>query len=236
MTVSANVVDAASATNWNFQSLIALAAVVATVVTFVATRRQELRLKRAELVRTYTTDLYATSSVLALFTDIDHNRFVYTNALIDTDREVALIQLLDHFNSIGHNVHEKVLSLADIMPTTMAYAILRTWEDKGVRTYLEQIRTWDEERFIPGYGFRYFELLAIRIHNLRDTLPQWRVGHHDPFSAPARPPMRIRALIGHPRLARLLVRLTAKRIPQPTVRGDLAGPQGNNESRPAGMP
>src|SRR4051812_30891034 len=121
-----------------WQITLAVLALLATVGTYIATRVRDTRTKTAELVRTYSRDLYASPPVLELFQQIDHGEFRYSQELVGTDRETVLIELLDHMNSIGHNVRRGVLSVRDILPTTIAYAVVRTYNDPHVQQYLDQ--------------------------------------------------------------------------------------------------
>jgi hypothetical protein len=143
----------------------AVAAIGVALLTYYRTRAAERRVRRAELVRNYTNDFYLNRDVTALFMDIDHERFVYDDGILGSDRELTLIHLLDYFNVLGHNWKRRIISLDDMLPTTLAYAALRAWENPGIRQYLVQIRIWDEERYLgaSGSGFRYFEELAIEV-------------------------------------------------------------------------
>lgn len=120
-------------------------------------------MRRAELIRNYTNDFYLSTHITTTFMDIDHGRFVYSDEFLGTEDELALIHLLDYFNNVGHNVRRGVVTLDDLVPTTVGYAALRTWEDPEVRKYLGQITVWDEDRYVPGSAYRYFEELAVDI-------------------------------------------------------------------------
>lgn len=204
-----------------WQVILAALAILATVATYIGGRLRDRRTKTAELVRTYTRDLYTNPKVAELFDAIDHGTFHYSKQLIGSNQESVLIELLDHLNSIGHNVRRKVLSLADIMPTTIAYAVVRTYNDVGVQEYLRQIRCWDEERLIPGYGFRYFEELAIQVLAIRAVHLGKPVRVGEVFSAPQRPSWRVRVAVRVPRAARMLARTSRSR------RSDLIPPEGD---------
>jgi hypothetical protein len=141
----------------------AVIAIIVTLLTYYRTRAAERRLRRSELIRNYTNDFYLNPDVTAIFMDIDHDRFVYDELFLGSDRELALIHLLDYFNALGHNWKRRIVSLDDLLPTTLTYAALRTWENADVRQYLRQIQAWDEERYVQGSGFRYFEELAIEV-------------------------------------------------------------------------
>jgi hypothetical protein len=140
----------------SLEQVTAVAAIGVALLTYYRTRAAERRLRRAELVRNYTNDFYFSRDVTTLFMDIDHERFVYDDGLLGSDRELALIHLLDYFNALGHNWKRRIVLLDDILPTTLAYAALRAWENPGVRQYLVQVRIWDEERYLgrpaPVFG------------------------------------------------------------------------------------
>jgi hypothetical protein len=155
---------------WSTDAALSAAAIIVAALTYIGTKRREMRIRRAELVRAYTTEFYADPGVTALFMDIDYDR-LGNGHLAGSSRELSLIRLLDYFNAMGHNWKRGVLKLDDIFPTTLAYAALRTWENEAVRKYLLQIKKWDEERYAPGSGFRYFEQFAIEIAFLCRRIP-----------------------------------------------------------------
>jgi hypothetical protein len=183
---------------WDLGSLIAALAVVITALSYLASRSREMRMKRTDLVRSYTQDLYSEPELGAIFMDIDHDRLVYGADFLGSPKELALIKMLDYMNSVGHSWRQRVLSLRDIMPTTIAYAILRTWENGAVREYLRQIRAWDEERFASGYGFRYFKDLAITISYIVDPSKRRQKLSAQLLSAPLRPSLRVQLLTRYP--------------------------------------
>lgn len=148
--------------NWSWDMTVKMAALLIAVVTYLCSRQRELRIRRAELVRTYTNDLYADQAVAQLFMDIDHDRLGDWK-IAGSKNELTLIRLLDHFNAMGHNLKRGVLRVDDIMPTTLAYAALRTWENTAVREYLRHIAQEDRKNYAAGLGFRYFEELATEI-------------------------------------------------------------------------
>jgi hypothetical protein len=169
-------------------------------------------MKRTELVRSYTQDLYSDPTVSALFMDIDHDRFEYGDDFLGSDRELALIKMLDYMNSVGHSWNRRVLSLRDIMPTTVAYVTLRIWNNDDVRRYLKDIRRWDEERFAVGYGFRYFEILAITISRIVD--PESKRGRlaDQVLSAPLKRPYRVELFTRFPSVVHLLNWASSRRV------------------------
>ena len=133
------------------------------LLTYYRTRAAERRLRRAEFIRNYTNDFYLSPDITSLFMSIDYDRSVFDEELTGTDRELALIHLLDYFNALGYNWKRRVVSLDDILPTTLGYAALRVWENPSVRRYLVLIRRSDEKRYLKASGFRYFEELAIEV-------------------------------------------------------------------------
>ncbi|MGE0298305.1 hypothetical protein [Pseudonocardia sp.] len=191
---------------WEWEAIVGSLAVVVTVLLFLATRARDLRLKRADLLRSYTADLYASAETADLFMDIDHERFTYDDAtFLGTSRELALIKLLDYFNAVGYYWRRRVLLIEDILPTTIAYALLRTWEDPSVRRYLQQIKKWDEERFIAEAGFQYFEELAIVLSLLRTDASAAEILASPTFSTSSRRiPVARRMVLHHPVLFKIL--------------------------------
>jgi hypothetical protein len=61
----------------DLQSATAVVAIVVALGTYVATRLRDSAIHRAELVRQYTADFYASDAVVALFVDIDYDRFTF---------------------------------------------------------------------------------------------------------------------------------------------------------------
>ncbi|WP_326760017.1 hypothetical protein OHB35_25550 [Streptomyces phaeochromogenes] len=143
-----------------------------TVATWALNSRASRLTQRAEFIRNCTNDFYDSQALTSIFMDIDHGRFRYDESILGTEKELDLIRYLDYFNAVGHNWCRGVITIFDIMPTTMAYAALRSWEDPGVRAYLQQIRRWDEERYSASTGFLYFEELAIQIALLCGRIPR----------------------------------------------------------------
>lgn len=145
------------------EATVAIVAAGITVATWALNSRASRLTQRAEFIRNCTNDFYGSRALTSIFMDIDHDRFRYDASMLGTDKELDLIQYLDYFNAVGHNWCRGVVKIADIMPTTIGYAALRSWENDGVRAYLQQIRRWDEERYSVSTGFIYFEELAIQI-------------------------------------------------------------------------
>lgn len=135
--------------------------------------------------------------------DIDHERFKYDPTFLGSDRELVLIHLLDNFNALGHSWRRHVISLNDLLPTTLAYAALRTWANPSVRQYLSQIQIWDENRYWPGLGFRYFEDLAIEIRFLCHRQPRVKRADDPALSTHFRRPVALAVLLRFPRLCRI---------------------------------
>jgi hypothetical protein len=167
------------------------------------TRTAERRRRRAELIRSYTNDFHLSRDVVELFMDIDHERFNYDSTFLGSDRELALIHLLDNFNALGHSWRRHVISLNDLLPTTLAYAALRTWENPSVRRYLSQIQIWDENRYWPGLGFRYFEDLAVEIRFLCHRQPRVKRADDPALSTHFRRPVALAVLLRFPGLYRI---------------------------------
>ncbi|MET9761197.1 hypothetical protein ABZ016_19365 [Streptomyces sp. NPDC006372] len=104
--------------------------------------------------------------------DIDHDRFKYDESILGTEKELDLIRFLDYFNMVGHNWRRGVMPISDILPTSIGYAVLRSWQNPEVRAYLRQIRKWDEERYSSSAGFLYFEELAIQLAWVCGRIPE----------------------------------------------------------------
>ncbi len=92
----------------SWDAAIKITAVVVAALTYFGSKRREIRIRRAELVRAYTNDFYADDEFLALFMDIDYNR-LGTEPIVGSDRELAVIRLLDFLNAMGHNWRRGVL-------------------------------------------------------------------------------------------------------------------------------
>ncbi|GHH62533.1 hypothetical protein [Lentzea cavernae] len=148
--------------NSNLDLAIKALAVLVAVITYLGSKHREMLMRRAELVRGYTNDLYSDAAVVDLFMEIDRND-IRDVPIAGSDREVVLIRLLDQMNAMGHNWNRGVLKLEDIFPTTLAYAVLRVWKNPIVQEYLRHIKKSDEENYVPGSGFLYFEKLAAAI-------------------------------------------------------------------------
>lgn len=147
-------------TAWNAQAVIALLVFLLAVFTFWSTRRRDRRLKEAELLRNYTNDFYGDPRMTSVFMQVDHGTYALGPTNYGTDRELALIRLLDFLNVLGHNRRHGIVELADLAPTTLGYAAVRIYSDPVVRSYLAQITRWDQERYLAGTGFGYFRQLA----------------------------------------------------------------------------
>lgn len=145
------------------EALVAAVAIVVSVIIYARTTVRERAVRRAELVRTYSTDLSQDQSLMDLFTDIDYERFRFVasqETWLGKRPEQDLVRLLDLFNSIGHNWQQKVVRLDDIHGTTLGYAVLRAYEDEDVRGYLGHVATWDADHLGTGVPFEFFQRLA----------------------------------------------------------------------------
>lgn len=145
------------------QVVLAAIAVVVTLFTFAVNRVHDRRIRRAELLRNYTNDFYSDKRITDLFMDVDHSRYSIGDDEIGTDKELALIRLLDFLNILGYNWLRGVVRLRDIAPTTLGYAAVRLHADRGVVWYLTKVEGWDQERYVPGTGFGYFRELAVAL-------------------------------------------------------------------------
>jgi hypothetical protein len=131
-------------------------------------------------VRGYTNDFYSGTDLTSLFMEIDHGVFTFEDQDLNTQKALDLIHLLDFFNAVGHNWKRGIVSLDDIVPTTIGYAAVRAWNDPVVQSYLDRVHQWDLDRYQPGTGFRYFTELGRtldqrRTRPLRRTLGLARV-------------------------------------------------------------
>jgi hypothetical protein len=147
----------------------ALLALVVALGTYVATRLRDSAIRRADLVRQFTADFYASDAVVALFVDIDYERFAFVE---DKDKwlghqpEITLVRMLDLFNSVGHNWHRHVIKLADVHGTTLGYAMLRASESPEVAKYLSFVKGWDSDHLGTGVPFEFFQLMANELATL----------------------------------------------------------------------
>ncbi|MFJ4204860.1 hypothetical protein ACIP2Y_35245 [Streptomyces sviceus] len=145
------------------QLIVAITAALITLITWALNSRSARRTRRSEFIRNCTNDFYENDNMTSLFMDIDYDRFKYDESILGTDKELDLIRFLDYFNMVGHNWRRGVMPLSDILPTTIGYAVLRTWKNEEIRKYLRQIKVWDAERYSSSAGFLYFEELAIQL-------------------------------------------------------------------------
>lgn len=147
--------------HWTVTATLTSATLAASLLTFLHASWRNVAIRRADLVRNYTKDLYESAGVADLFMDIDHERFSYEDgAFLGTTRELNLIHLLDLLNAVGHSVKCGVIAVEDIRSTTIGYACVRVWRNSEVQRYLAQIASWDVERDMPTPGFAYVEPLA----------------------------------------------------------------------------
>jgi hypothetical protein len=151
------------------QAVAAWTAVIVALFTFAVNRVHDRRLRRAELLQNYTNDFYSDKRITDLFMDIDHARYRIRDEDIGTDKELALIRLLDFLNILGYNWLRGVVRLRDIAPTTLGYAAVRLHADQGIVWYLTKIEDWDQERYVPGTGFGYFRELAVALASYPGT-------------------------------------------------------------------
>jgi hypothetical protein len=140
-----------------------------TIAIFWATRLRDRRVRQAELLRDYTNDLYDDERMTSIFMAVDHNRYAFDSSDYGTDKELALIRLLDLLNILGHNWDRKIITLDKLIDTTLGYVIVRLSTNKRVIDYLKQIQVWDAERYTAGTGFGYFRELAVALANYPPT-------------------------------------------------------------------
>jgi len=154
----------------SLETMLAAAAVVISLLAFVGTRRLEIRLRRADLMQSYTTEFHTSPPLRTMFLEIIYDRLAIDDTFYDTDRELALLYLLDQLNVVGYLSRSRVLRFREIVPTVLGYAAIRTWDNQVVRDYLERLRTLDHA---GGYaavsGFPYYEQLAKRLSKLKTS-------------------------------------------------------------------
>ena len=174
----------------DYEAIFTGIAVVVSILIYGLGRRNERRLRQADLLRAYTNDFYQDPSVTAIFMAVDYERYLLTEEDYDTEAELSLIRLLDFLNIVGHNWKRGVLDLTDIVPTTVGYAAVRVHRDPIVKKYLARTKRWDDELYNPDTGFRYFEQLAEALEETcakgrQRKLRMTRVhGRHAASSAP----------------------------------------------------
>jgi hypothetical protein len=147
----------------DLQDVAAVGAIVVALVTYVATRIRDSAVHRADLVRQYTADFYASDAVVALFVEIDYERFRFVEdeeTWLGREPEITLIRMLDLFNSVGHNWNRRVIKLADVHGTTLGYAMLRASESEEIGKYLSFVQGWDEAHLGTGVPFEFFQLMG----------------------------------------------------------------------------
>jgi hypothetical protein len=145
------------------QVVVAAIAVLVTLFIFAVNRVHDRRIRRAELLRNYTNDFYSDKRITDLFMDVDHSRYSIDEEEIGTEKELALIRLLDFLNILGYNWLRGVVRIRDIAPTTLGYAAVRLHSDRSVVWYMTKVEVWDQERYVPGTGFGYFRELAVAL-------------------------------------------------------------------------
>lgn len=143
----------------DLQDIIGVLALLVAVGTYAATRLRDSAIRRADLVRQFTVDFYSSDAVVALFVDIDYERFKFVEdkeKWLGHQPEITLVRMLDLFNSVGHNWHRRVIKLADVHGTTLGYAMLRAMESPEVARYLQFVKKWDSDHLGTGVPFEFF--------------------------------------------------------------------------------
>jgi hypothetical protein len=160
-------------------------AVLVALGTYAATRLRDSAIRRADLVRQFTADFYANDDVVKLFVEMDYDRFTFVEdqkTWLGHKPEITLVRMLDLFNSVGHNWHRRVITLADVQGTTLGYAMLRASASPQVATYLSFVEGWDTEHRGTGVPFEFFRLMA---NELASVSRQRKVGEGGPNEPPA---------------------------------------------------
>jgi hypothetical protein len=153
----------------DLQDAAAIMAILVAMGTYVATRLRDSAIHRAELIRQYTADFYASDAVVELFVDIDYGRFKFVEnkeSWLGHPPEITLVRMLDLFNSVGHNWHRHVIKLADVHGTTLGYAMLRAIDSPEIAKYLAFVKTWDSDHLGTGVPFEFFQLMANELGTL----------------------------------------------------------------------
>jgi len=167
------------------------------------TRTAERRLRRAELIRSYTNDFYLSRDVVELFMDIDHERFNYDSTFLGSDRELALIHLLDNFQrarpQLAKARHLAQRSSADHPRVCRAPDL---GESKRPAVPVADTNL-GREPVLAGLGFRYFEDLAVEIRFLCHRQPRVKRADDPALSTHFRRPVALAVLLRFPRLYRI---------------------------------
>lgn len=151
-------------------ALVALVALLWGVAVTSMGWRTDFRLRRADFIRAYTNDFYASSRMRALFLEIEHGRFAFSEEDDGTARELELAELLDYFNTIGMSVQQGLLKRKDLRRTTIGYAALITWREPSVIAFLERTDASDAAKAAGVRAFWYFRQMGAR---LDDPTRQW---------------------------------------------------------------
>jgi hypothetical protein len=141
-------------------------AVIVGLMTYIHTSIRERAFRRADLVRTYSSELSSVPELVELFTQIDYNQFSFVkdqDTWLGKAPEQNLVRLFDVFNSVGHNWRRKVVTLGDIHGTTLGYGIIRAYRSDQVQAYLDYVDTWDADHLGTGVAFENFRRLAVAL-------------------------------------------------------------------------
>lgn len=152
--------------DFDLQGTAAVATLVTGLITYIRTSQREKSIRRADLVRGYTSEFYSEEALVTLFTDLDYSRFRFTadeETWLGKKPEQTVVRLLDLFNAVGHNWHRKVLSIEDVHGTTLGYAILRAYNDDEMQKYLAYVDVWDADHLGTGVAFEYFRRIALAL-------------------------------------------------------------------------
>lgn len=146
---------------------VAAAIALVTFVWYVYSGRRgwanDVTLRRAEFVRSYTSDFYSANSLAELFFDIDHGRFSFDKSDLGTQSEARLTELLDFFNTVGMSADRGIVSLDDLKGTTIGYATMVTWSDEGVQWFLRHVDGTDEAKRLDTLAFGYFRKVGVAL-------------------------------------------------------------------------
>jgi len=160
-------------------------AVIVSIITYVAVRWRERKLKRAELVQNWTRVLIEHPVLMDTFLRIDHQRFKLSEMEECSPTERDFISLMDLLNSICYHRMAGVIKPDDLKGTSLSYAIGRTYANSEVQAWLKRVGSHDASLGLDqDFGFYYFkevgrELASALAHGGEDGLTMFGHPHHN---------------------------------------------------------
>jgi hypothetical protein len=141
-------------------------AVIVSILTYVGVHRRERRLKRAELVQTWTRALIDHPALMDTFLRIDHQRFKLSEMADCSPIERNFISLMDLLNSICYHRAAGVIKRNDLKGTSLSYAIARTYANSEVQAWLKLVGDHDASLGLDKqFGFYYFKKVGREMDN-----------------------------------------------------------------------